>query len=83
MRHTDGRADCTQLGRGSFATVYRAKRLSDGMRVAVKRVSKGGVNVGLLHNEIAIWRMMDHPHLLKLLDVHETEAEMILVTEAR
>ena len=53
------------------------------MRVAVKRVSKGGVNVGLLHNEIAIWRMMDHPHLLKLLDVHETEAEMILVTEAR
>jgi len=70
------------IGKGAFATVLRGRRLTgDGGPVAVKKICKTGIEISLLHNEIAIWERFRHPSLLKLLDVFETDTHLRLVTE--
>ena len=73
------------LGKGAFATVKRASVRNpvegDPGEVAVKRIQKAGVNMKLMHNEVSIWGMLDHPHLVRLLDAFETPDELILVQE--
>lgn len=73
--------DKGHIGKGAFATVLRARRLGDGGFVAVKKIKKEGIEMQLLHNEIAIWEQFHHPSLLKLLDVFETDEHLMLVTE--
>ena len=73
------------LGKGAFASVKKATVLhpTEGMAddVAVKVVKKAGVNMNLLHNEISIWSMLTHKHLVRLYDAFETPDELMLVTE--
>lgn len=73
------------LGKGAFASVKRATVRSPvegaSSEVAVKRIQKAGVNMKLMHNEVSIWSMLDHPHLVRLLDAFETPDELILVQE--
>ena len=73
------------LGKGAFATVKKASVRSpaegEPSEVAVKRIQKAGVNMKLMHNEVSIWGMLDHPHLVRLLDAFETPDELILVQE--
>ena len=71
------------LGKGAFGTVFRGQRVENQEWVAVKRLNKAGIggDLELLHNEIAIWEDLDHPHLVKLIDVFEDAEHIILITE--
>lgn len=54
------------LGSGAFGVVLRGTRIDNGQGVAVKRLVKEKIqdSVELLHNEIAVWEALDHPHLV-------------------
>jgi len=71
------------LGSGAFGVVLRGTRVDNGHGVAVKRLVKEKIqdSVALLHNEIAVWEALDHPHLVKLLDVFEDPEHLMLITE--
>ena len=62
-----------ELGRGAFGYVRAAKDVDTGEQVAVKQVKKKSAQMmRLIRNEITIWEALDHPHLVKLLDVYES-----------
>jgi len=71
------------LGKGAFGTVVLGERTDSREGVAVKQLRKATVAdaLDLLHNEIAVWEALDHPHLVKLIDVFEEPENLILVTE--
>lgn len=69
------------LGKGAFGTVTLSKKLDTGQPVAVKEIMKEGVDLTLIKNEIFIWEKMQHPSLVMLLDVFESEDKLLLVTE--
>jgi calcium/calmodulin-dependent protein kinase I len=73
-----------ELGRGGFSIVLAGKSKEDGSKVAIKCVKKmmiEGDDMKLLRREIKIMRRLDHPHILKLYDVFESEEEVYLVME--
>ena len=68
-------------GRGAFGVVRLGEQRSTGRRVAVKQIEKTSARTARLTlAEIAIWEGLHHPHLLELLDVHETPSSVLLVT---
>jgi len=69
------------LGKGAFGVVRKGKRKEDGLGVAIKNIDKAGAKLNLLKNEVHIWSRMQHPHLLQLLDVFESQGTLQLVTE--
>lgn len=74
-----------KLGRGCFATVYKATRRSDGLQVAVKVVDKARLDTetaSLLQNELEVLRAVsEHPGIVTLLDSIETDEHMYFVME--
>ena len=62
------------LGKGAFGVVVLGVHVESGARVAVKKLSKAGLtdSLELLHNEIAVWEALKHPHLVKLIDVRRS-----------
>lgn len=72
------------IGRGSFATVKKAKFRDTGERFAVKVLSKKKMNDEdkvAMQNEIEILKQLDHPNIVKLIDVFEDERHWCLVME--
>ena len=72
------------IGRGSFATVKKAKNRASGLRFAVKVLSKKKMNdedKASTKTEIDILKQMDHPNVVKLVDVFEDERHWCLVME--
>ncbi|EJU01860.1 kinase-like protein [Dacryopinax primogenitus] len=67
--------ECTRIGNfpidgGGYADVWRGKRSSDGMEVALKglRINhEDQVLIKLLIREISIWSTLDHPNVLPFL----------------
>ncbi|KAG5359367.1 Serine/threonine-protein kinase ATG1 [Yarrowia sp. C11] len=73
-----------ELGRGSFATVYKGEHVASGSPVAIKSVLRAKLNRKLLENlgsEISILKQMKHPHVVELLDFQETPTHFHLVME--
>ncbi|KAI9794873.1 MAG: Serine/threonine-protein kinase [Peltula sp. TS41687] len=73
-----------EIGKGSFATVYRAIHLKTRSLVAVKSVHLHKLNKKLkenLYSEIHILKGLHHPHIVALIDCHETNAHINLVME--
>lgn len=72
------------LGQGSFATVKRATNKRTGEKVAIKIISKVQLSeedkLGL-QNEIDILTHVDHPNIVKLLEVFEDHESYSLVME--
>ncbi|KAI7817200.1 kinase-like domain-containing protein [Gamsiella multidivaricata] len=74
------------LGKGSSGCVKLARHRKTGEQVAVKIISKASlankaaVNRGI-EREIAIMKLINHPHVIRLYDVYETEKELFLVME--
>ncbi|GKY98677.1 hypothetical protein MPSEU_000824000 [Mayamaea pseudoterrestris] len=78
------------LGHGAFSTVRLAVRLADGVKVAIKTIAK---HEALRSRRLRVrgrfyveeWeilkRFQDHPYIISLLDVYETDEEIQLVLE--
>ena len=74
------------IGLGSSAKVKLGEHKTNGTKVAIKIIKKSKFDSkpGLktkIQREISLIRIFDHPHLLKLLDVCETEERLYLVLE--
>jgi serine/threonine protein kinase len=81
---------CGVLGHGAFSTVRLAIRRLDGVKVAVKSIAKhDALRSRRLRprgqRDLEEWEMLqrlqDHPYVITLLDVFETNEEIQLVTE--
>ncbi|MCJ1245151.1 Serine/threonine-protein kinase [Trapelia coarctata] len=73
-----------EIGRGSFATVYKAKHSKSGSYVAIKSVNLSKLNKKLkdnLFSEIHILKELHHPHIVSLLDCQESSTHIHLVME--
>ncbi|MCJ1465992.1 Serine/threonine-protein kinase [Pseudocyphellaria aurata] len=73
-----------EIGRGSFATVYKAAYTKKPGYVAIKSVDLNKLNKKLkenLYSEIHILKGLHHPHIVALIDCQETTAHIHLVME--
>ncbi|KAI9671538.1 MAG: Serine/threonine-protein kinase [Caeruleum heppii] len=73
-----------EIGKGSFATVYRAIHVKNRSLVAVKSVHLQKLNKKLkenLYSEIDILKGLHHPHIVALIDCQESTAHIHLVME--
>jgi serine/threonine protein kinase len=75
----------SEIGRGSFATVWLAEHRIVKNKVAIKVVSKGSLRTEDLQTrfirELNLIKEMDHPFIAKLFEVLESEAHTFIVQE--
>jgi len=77
----------TLLGEGAFSKVFLAESLVEpGGLAAVKVIDKAELckeedKMFLVDKEIEIMSQLDHPHIVRLYEVYENEAEVCLVME--
>ena len=74
------------LGSGTTGKVKLATRKDDGLEVAIKIIKKSQFQVKpdmqkKIKREIALMRLLDHPHLLQLLEVCESTRHIYMVLE--
>ncbi|XP_022242809.1 MAP/microtubule affinity-regulating kinase 3-like isoform X2 [Limulus polyphemus] len=72
------------IGKGNFAKVKLAEHLPTGKEVAIKIIDKTQLNPSSLqkiYREVKIMKMLDHPNVVKLYQVIETEKTLYLVME--
>ncbi|XP_073149126.1 CBL-interacting serine/threonine-protein kinase 14-like [Henckelia pumila] len=73
------------LGCGAFAKVYHGRDLRSGRSVAIKAMSKQRVMrknlVAHIKREISIMHKLDHPHIVRLLEVLATKTKIYFVME--
>lgn len=72
------------IGKGSFATVKKAKHRETQVRYAVKVLSKKKMSDEdkiAMQTEIEILKSVDHPNVVKMIDVFEDERHWCLVME--
>ncbi|KAM3141155.1 hypothetical protein pb186bvf_006760 [Paramecium bursaria] len=75
-----------KIGKGNFASVYLAERVDDGTQMAIKAFSKSAVYAeengkeGLI-NEIQLMRELNHPNIMKLYEVYETQNSLYMGLE--
>merc|ERR1719445_979014 len=72
------------IGKGNFAKVKLAKHIPTGKEVAIKIIDKTALNPGSLQKlfrEVRIMKTLDHPNIVKLFQVIETEKTLYLVME--
>ncbi|KAJ5550405.1 hypothetical protein N7461_005103 [Penicillium sp. DV-2018c] len=73
-----------EIGRGSFATVYQGIHTRSKTFVAIKSVNLSKLNKKLkdnLSSEIDILKRLHHPHIVALIDCHESTSHIHLVME--
>lgn len=73
-----------EIGRGSFANVYKGVNTVSKSVIAIKSVQLSRLNEKLLENldhEITILKKMKHPHIVSLLDTYKTPSHFYLVME--
>lgn len=73
-----------KLGKGSFATVKKATRRSDGKVFAVKIIKKSELKpeeIMVVHDEVEIMHKVDHPHCVKFIEMFETQKKLYMVME--
>jgi len=73
-----------ELGRGAFSIVRKGKHKKTGQQVAIKTIEKNFVekqDLQLLAREIEIMKKVNHPNVLKLYEVFETDETISLVME--
>lgn len=73
-----------QLGKGSFATVYKGINKEDGSNVAVKIMKMKGLtqqDKDDLEQEIKSLQQLNHPNIIKLWNVYKERSHCYIVTE--
>ncbi|KAI0292215.1 kinase-like domain-containing protein [Multifurca ochricompacta] len=72
------------LGKGSFATVYKGYNEETRHEVAIKTVSRSNLSTKLFENlqsEIDILKSLSHRHITKLIDIVRAERNIYLIME--
>ncbi|VVC38733.1 Hypothetical protein CINCED_3A004333 [Cinara cedri] len=72
------------IGKGNFAVVKLAKHVVTNSKVAIKIIDKTQLNednLKKIFREIQIMSKLNHPHIVRLYQVMETEKMIYLVTE--
>ncbi|XP_072543782.1 serine/threonine-protein kinase MARK2 isoform X7 [Salminus brasiliensis] len=72
------------IGKGNFAKVKLARHILTGKEVAVKIIDKTQLNSSSLQKlfrEVRIMKLLNHPNIVKLFEVIETEKTLYLVME--
>ncbi|XP_022068106.1 MAP/microtubule affinity-regulating kinase 3 isoform X1 [Acanthochromis polyacanthus] len=72
------------IGKGNFAKVKLARHILTGREVAIKIIDKTQLNptsLQKLFREVKIMKILNHPNIVKLFEVIETEKTLYLVME--
>ncbi|XP_030626310.1 MAP/microtubule affinity-regulating kinase 3 isoform X7 [Chanos chanos] len=72
------------IGKGNFAKVKLARHILTGREVAIKIIDKTQLNptsLQKLFREVRIMKILNHPNIVKLFEVIETEKTLYLVME--
>jgi MAP/microtubule affinity-regulating kinase len=72
------------IGKGNFAKVKLARHRLTGVEVAVKIIDKTQLSASSLQKvirEVRIMKMLDHPNIVKLFEVIETDKTLYLAME--
>jgi len=72
------------LGTGSYGQVRLATNITTGIEVAVKLMDKGLLKpeqIDRIHEEYNTMKQMNHPHIVKAVELVETEQYLILVMQ--
>lgn len=70
------------IGYGGFSTVRRGYSVVDGHKVAIKIIKTSMLSERELENlerELAIWKSLDHPHIVQVEKILETDHAMYIV----
>ncbi|KAH0792668.1 AGC family protein kinase [Histomonas meleagridis] len=73
-----------QIGEGSFGRVFKAREKYTGRFVAIKMINKLGQtpeDIISFRREIDILRKVNHPHVMRMLDVLETKTDFCVISE--
>lgn len=74
---------CESIGKGCFATCYKAIGKANEI-VAIKVIDLeklSDYNVGCVQREIKILPELDHPNIIKFIDIYQIEYKVYIVTE--
>ncbi|MDP2434790.1 MAG: serine/threonine-protein kinase, partial [archaeon] len=71
----------SELGQGSFAVVHLAVHRVTGQRVAVKVIDRTKMKHDTTKAEVDILMSLDHPGVIKILAIYESEQEISIVME--
>ena len=76
----------SELGSGQFGTVAEAIHLQSDSRCAVKvihksKVAEARVYQDLLKQELEVCEKLDHPHIVRVLDLCENEKDIFIAME--
>lgn len=72
------------IGKGNFGKVMLARHMSTNCEVAIKIIDKTQLNTNSLEKlfrEMSIMKLLNHPNIIKLFEVIETEKTLYLVME--
>ena len=73
------------IGKGSFSNVYKGIDQNTNQKVAIKvidmKLMQNEIYVHLLNNEIVVHKTLDHPNILKIYDVFQTQNNTYIVCE--
>ena len=71
-----------QIGEGSFGLIYQVKNKTTNEVFACKKVSKINlIDLEKFKNEISIMSKADHPHIVKLFEIYESNRSLYLIME--
>ena len=73
-----------ELGRGRFSTVHECVNKITHVHAAVKIINKSQIKSDekvLLRTEIAVLKLMDHPHIIKMMNLYESKDNIYIVME--
>ena len=71
------------LGHGAFSEVVSAKSLDTGKMVAIKCINKNQLlgKDDLLKNEIDVMKKVDHPNIIRMFDVIDSDSYLYLIMQ--
>eukprot|EP01097_Dermamoeba_algensis_P002512 TRINITY_DN1998_c0_g2_i1.p1 TRINITY_DN1998_c0_g2~~TRINITY_DN1998_c0_g2_i1.p1 ORF type:complete len:340 (-),score=69.51 TRINITY_DN1998_c0_g2_i1:63-1082(-) len=69
------------IGSGAFATVWKAIHKETGMVVAIKIIEKNSKNIPFMDGERKVWEELEHPNIVKLIEVIDVADYLIFISE--